>query len=131
MTHLARQAILAKPPIPPANAVPGRPNPSIKEVDLGEQTVDGSSPDRHRKQRILPLPPAEPGSPSPSPTQYWYSPDLSVYFIVKHDDPRTGEQIVALRHIERHEPEVVRLTVPPDYKIVDETPIQMNGAVHP
>jgi hypothetical protein len=45
-----------------------------------------------------------------------------VYLIVKHDDPRTGEQIVAVTHIDRHEPPRERFEVPAGYKIVDETP---------
>ncbi len=27
---------------------------------------------------------------------YWYSDDLKVYLVLKHNDPRTGEQIVGI-----------------------------------
>jgi hypothetical protein len=131
LTHIARQAILAKPPTPPANSVPGRPDPSSKVVDLGEQFIDGTRLTGTEKQHIIPAAASGTGQPVTITDQYWYSPDLSVYFVVKHDDPRTGEQIVAVRHIERHEPEAVRLAVPPDYKIVDETPVPRNGAMTP
>ena len=47
-----------------------------------------------------------------------------MYLIVKHNDPRTGEQIVAVTHIDRHEPQAVQFVVPAIYKVVDETPRQ-------
>jgi hypothetical protein len=53
---------------------------------------------------------------------YWYSPDLSVYLIVQHDDPRTGEQIVAVKDVERADPDVSAFAVPARYRIVDENP---------
>jgi hypothetical protein len=42
--------------------------------------------------------------------------------IIKHNDPRTGEQIVAVADIDRHEPNASVFTIPASYKIVDETP---------
>jgi hypothetical protein len=62
------------------------------------------------------------GQPITITDQYWYAPDLSVYLIVKHDDPRAGEQIVVVTHIDRHEPSASRFQVPDGFKIVDETP---------
>lgn len=54
--------------------------------------------------------------------EYWYSPDLSIYMIIKHNDPRTGEQIVAVSDVHRHEPPAEEMAVPSDYKVVDEAP---------
>ncbi len=54
--------------------------------------------------------------------EYWYSPELSVYMIIKHNDPRTGEQIVAVSEVDRHEPDASFLSVPPHYKVVDRNP---------
>src|SRR6201993_815922 len=45
------------------------------------------------------------GKPVEIVDQYWYSPDLSVYLIMQHDDPRTGEQIVAVKEISRTAPD--------------------------
>jgi hypothetical protein len=42
--------------------------------------------------------------------------------IIKHNDPRTGEQIVAVSEVDRHEPPVTLMSVPPGYKVVDENP---------
>src|ERR1700744_4894691 len=72
-----------------------------KQESLGEQTV-GNTLLRGTK-KIWPVPPAMSGTGSAVEIvdQYWYSPDLSVYLIVQHDDPRTGEQIVAVKDVNR------------------------------
>ena len=54
--------------------------------------------------------------------EYWYSPELSIYMIIRHSDPRTGEQLVAVQKVERAEPPAEVFAVPASYKVVDETP---------
>jgi hypothetical protein len=98
------------------------PQPQITETDLGEQTIDGTILHGTRKQRTLPAEMSGTGKPITITTEYWYSPDLSVYLIVRNEDPRTGEQIVAVKHIERQEPPNTQFLVPDNYKVVDETP---------
>jgi hypothetical protein len=123
--HLARESTFAGPPAAPPNSVPSaRPsnNPNYQEIDLGEQTIDGTILRGIEKQRTLPAAFSGTGQPIVITDQYWYSPDLSVYLIIKHNDPRYGEQIVAVTHIDRHEPQTVQFTVPTSYKIVDENP---------
>jgi hypothetical protein len=55
--------------------------------------------------------------------EYWYAPDLSIYLLVKHNDPRTGEQIVAVSEVDRREPDAAQFSVPANFKIADETPV--------
>jgi hypothetical protein len=98
------------------------PQPQTKETDLGEQMIDGTTLHGTEKQLTLPAEASSTGKPITITTEYWYSPDLSVYLIVKHNDPRYGEQIVAVTHIDRHEPPSVTFRVPDIYKVVDETP---------
>jgi hypothetical protein len=45
-----------------------------------------------------------------------------VYLIVQHDDPRTGEQIVAVKDVKRAEPDVSAFAIPARYRIVEENP---------
>lgn len=97
-------------------------NPRLTDTDLGEQIIDGTALHGTEKQRTIDASLSGTGKPVTITDQYWYSPDLSVYLIVKHDDPRTGEQIVAVTHIDRQEPQAERFQVPPGYKVVDETP---------
>jgi hypothetical protein len=44
--------------------------------------------------------------------------------VIKHDDPRTGEQLVSVSDVDRHEPDASLFAVPSTYKVVDETPPQ-------
>ncbi len=124
-TRIARESVSLHPPVAPPNSVPGlrRPSdPNYKEIDLGDQSIDGTTLHGIEKQRIIPAPLSTTGETITITDEYWYSPDLSVYLIVKHNDPRTGEQIVAVTHIDRHEPPSTQFAVPAIYKLVDETP---------
>jgi hypothetical protein len=100
------------------------PSPTYKQTDLGDQTIDGTTLHGTEKQTIIPAELSTTGQPITITTEYWYSPDLAVYLIIKHNDPRTGEQIVAVTHIDRHEPPSTQFAVPATYKLVDETPPQ-------
>ena len=54
--------------------------------------------------------------------EYWYAPSLSMYLILKHEDPRTGEQIVAVQDVVEGEPDPALFQVPARFRVVDETP---------
>jgi hypothetical protein len=132
--RLARQMTLPKPvaarqmpaqaPIPnfgaPRSSLAGPPR--ITQTDLGDQLIDDTTLHGTQKQRTIDASASSTGQPVTITDQYWYAPDLFVYLIVKHDDPRAGEQIVAVTHIDRHEPPAQRFQVPDGFKIVDETP---------
>ena len=62
------------------------------------------------------------GKPVVITDDYWYAPQLFVYLMIRHDDPRTGEQMVAVSEIDRRDPDSTLFNVPPEYKVVDETP---------
>ena len=108
------------PPVPGPRTVSG--GPKIIETSLGQQTMDNTILVGTRKQRTISAPVSSTGEPVTITDEYWYSPDLFVYLIVKHNDPRTGEQIVAVTHIDRAEPPAARFQIPDGYKVVDETP---------
>jgi hypothetical protein len=42
--------------------------------------------------------------------------------LVKHNDPRTGEQTVTITKVERSEPPAETFEIPADYKVLDVTP---------
>jgi hypothetical protein len=124
-THLARETVLPQPLRPAANSLPPRthPNdPSVTESDLGTQLIGTVELKGIRKTRTIPASASNTGQPVVVDDEYWYSPDLSVYMIIKHDDPRTGEQIVAVSKVERSEPPASLFAIPADCKVVDETP---------
>jgi len=124
-THLARESVLPRPPVAPANSTPPRTpanNPLFKQEDLGTQPLGDLTLTGIRKSRIIPAGASGTGQEIVIVDEYWYSPDLSIYMIIKHNDPRTGEQIVAVSSVDRHEPDASRFVVPSGFKVVDETP---------
>jgi hypothetical protein len=54
--------------------------------------------------------------------EYWYSDDVHLNMLVKHTDPRSGEQTMTVTQLKRGEPDPQLFVVPSDYKVVDETP---------
>jgi hypothetical protein len=119
----AARAVPTQAPIPAiVNPRPGAAR--ITVTDLGDQIMDDTVLHGTQKQRTIDAAVSTTTQPVTITDQYWYAPDLFVYLIVKHDDPRTGEQIVAVTHIDRHEPPAAKFEVPAGFKIVDETPPQ-------
>lgn len=126
-SRLARETILSQPPAPPPNTVPTKvaaTNPLYKEEDIGTQPLGSLTLRGIRKSRIVPADQSGTGKEIVIVDEYWYSPDLSIYMIIKHHDPRTGEQLVAVSDVDRHEPAASLFAIPATYKVVDETPPQ-------
>jgi hypothetical protein len=93
-----------------------------KQEDLGEQTLGNTLLKGTKKVWTVPATASGTGRPVDIVDQYWYAPELSIYLIIQHDDPRTGEQIVAVKDINRNAPDESIFAVPARYKVVDETP---------
>jgi hypothetical protein len=124
MQHLAREVTLQAPLQTPAAALSPQQQPKlpgVTETDLGSQQMNGLELKGIRKQRTIPADMSGTGKPIVITDDYWYSPDLAIYTTIRHDDPRTGEQLVAATHVQRTEPSAETFVVPPEYKIVDET----------
>ena len=123
MSHLARERILDHPPVAtPGPTSPGPKMPGTTETDLGSQNMNGVELTGLRRERTIPAEMSGTGKPVVVTDDYWYAPALYVYLIIRHDDPRTGEQMVAVSEIDRHEPDASLFAVPAEYKVVDETP---------
>jgi hypothetical protein len=127
-THIARQ-ILRSAPQPPANSTPASAVPpphaqNLTTQDLGTETVAGLVLRGTRKQRTVPANLSGTGQEVTIIDDYWYSEDLKVYLVLKHNDPRTGEQFVGIVNVDRREPAASIFQIPSTFKIVDETPVQ-------
>ena len=130
-SRLARETTLAHAPVAtPGPTEPGPVPPGTVETDLGEQTMDGVSLRGLRRQRSIAADRSGTGKELVVTDDYWYAPALSVYLIIRHDDPRSGEQLVAVTEISRAEPDASMFRVPDDYKVVDETPLPRPTAAH-
>ena len=123
--RIARETIYRQPLAAPPNTVPARTppnNPYFKQEDIGTQPLAGLTLTGIRKSHTIPANMSGTGKDIVIVDEYWYSPDLSIYMIIKHNDPRTGEQLVAVTDVDRHEPNTSIFVVPANYKIVDENP---------
>jgi hypothetical protein len=126
-THVARQMVLPAPPHPPANTTPDTamaPSNAQNSTtqDLGTETVAGLLLRGTRKLRVVPAALSGTGRDVRITDDYWYSDDLKIYLVLKHHDPRTGEQIVGITKVDREEPAASTFQIPSSYRIMDETP---------
>ncbi len=119
-THIARENVLPKPEVDPTRQVT---NSSAQGEDLGSDTMENVQVHGTRKSKAIPAQFSGTGQAIVVTDEYWYSEDLHLNMLVKHNDPRTGEQTVTVTHVSRAEPDPVMFQVPSGYKIVDETPV--------
>ena len=127
-TRLARQSVRletaptlalaqSRPSVVPVN------RPGYQEQDLGTESMENVVVHGVRKIRTIPATASGTGKPIVVTDEYWYSEELHLNMLVKHDDPRTGQQTVAITQVNRSEPPPATFEIPGDYKIVDETPV--------
>jgi hypothetical protein len=121
--------VLPAPPTAPANSTPNAYVTSgddqiLKTQNLGTETIAGLLLQGTRKLRTIPATLSGTGREVTITDDYWYSDDLKVYLVLKHNDPRSGEQIVGITKAERGEPAPSIFQIPAGYKILDETPVE-------
>jgi hypothetical protein len=119
--HTFRKATVNRPPeaVPPSflsassglNTLPQ--NQFTKEEDLGNKVIEGLAVHGVRQSQTVP---AENGGKGVVITdEYWYSEDLRINLVLKHNDPRTGGVIMTVTGIKRSEPDPARFEIPAGY----------------
>jgi len=116
-TRIARQRVL---PEPPKAAILRSAGVTVE--DLGSTSLNGIDAKGSRRTFTIPARASGTGAAVTVSDEYWYSEDLHINLLVRHTDPRTGVQTVALSDIKREEPQQSFFEVPQGYKIVDMTP---------
>jgi len=93
------------------------PNENAVKEDLGKQTIEGVEAQGTRV--TITIPTGEIGNERPIEivNERWYSPELQMDVLTRHDDPRTGETTYRLTNINRAEPVRSLFEVPTDYTI--------------
>jgi len=119
-THLAKEMVLQKNPEGPSHPL----SPDMKEEDLGKNVMDNIPVRGVLQTRVVSGAVSTTGTPITILDQYWYSDDLHLNMLVKHEDQRTGSQIVLITKVNRAEPDPKLFEVPAGYKTVDETPVE-------
>ncbi len=91
---------------------------AVKE-DLGKQTIEGVEAQGTRV--TITIPAGEIGNERPIEivSERWYSPELQVDVMTRHNDPRTGENTYRLTNINRTEPAKSLFEVPADYTVTE------------
>jgi hypothetical protein len=125
LTHIARQTTWTA-PAPVAEPKPGSPvsarKPLDDEADLGTEVMENVLVHGIRKTRTVQASASGTGKAVVVTDEYWYSDELHLNMLVKHDDPRGGQQTVTVTHVDRSEPDQAMFKVPAGYKVVDENP---------
>jgi hypothetical protein len=124
--HIARQATLPNPPstAPPSNwAQQGSANnyngENLRLEDLGSNVLDGIAVHGYRRAMTLGPKASGTGQSVVITDEYWYSEELRINMLAKHNDPRTGTLTITVTQVNRNEPPADLFEIPPGYKLVD------------
>lgn len=92
---------------------------NARTESLGTQTMEGINVEGSR--RITTIPEGEIGNERPIEiiSEKWYSPELKVYVMTKHTDPRFGETTYRLTNIRRGDQDPSLFQVPAGYKVTE------------
>ncbi len=123
-THLAHQSVFAKPVAAQMLASTAQATSrSVQGEDLGSDVMENIAVHGTRTSRTISAQSSGTGKPVVIIDEYWYSDELHLNMLVKHDDPRTGQQTVTVTHVTRAEPSETLFQIPSGYRVVDETPV--------
>jgi len=100
-----------------------------RQTSLGTQEIEGVQAQGTRTIETIPAGKIGNEKPIVITTERWYSPDLQVDVLVKHNDPRMGEVMYRLTNISRDEPEASLFQVPADYT-VQQGPMVLQKRLH-
>lgn len=89
------------------------------ESDLGTQSINGVSAQGKSITHTIPAGQIGNTKPIVSTSETWYSPDLQIPVLAKHNDPRAGQSIYTLTNIHRGDPPPALFQIPSDYTVTD------------
>ena len=89
------------------------PNEFAKEEDLGIREFEGVSAHGIRQTQTIP---DAGGKETVVTDEYWYSADLRINLLIKHEDPRSGSKTLMVNQITRTEPDPRFFEIPEGYK---------------
>jgi len=100
---------------PTANSLPS--NQFTKDEDLGTQTMEGVTVHGVRETQIIPAAQNGTAKEVMVTDEYWYSDELRLNMLVKHNDPRTGSVTTTVTQVTRTEPDAAIFEIPSGYKL--------------
>ena len=128
-THVAQQRNPPYPPptVPPNNWAQHEPAgvvlpANVQEEDLGGDVLQGFVVHGYRRTVTVSEDLSGTGKPVNVMDEYWYSEELRLDLIMKHNDPRIGLLVIAVENVNVGEPPADLFEVSPEYKVVDLNP---------
>lgn len=94
----------------------GRPqNQFTKQEDLGIHEIQGLPAHGLRETQNIPADTSGTGKEIVVIDEVWYSEDLRINLVIKHDDPRTGSVSMTVTQVQRTEPDPAFFKIPEGY----------------
>lgn len=94
--------------------------PAPVTENLGDQTIDGIHATGTRITTTIPAGKMGNEQPITVTSERWFSPELKITVMTKHNDPWAGELKTQFTNVNTSEPDASLFTVPADYKIVED-----------
>jgi hypothetical protein len=115
--HAYRSTTTRRPPAttPPVFASYGPRNEFTREEDLGVKEMQGLAVHGLRHTQTIPAAGSGSDKDIVVSDEYWYSEDLRINLVLKHNDPRTGSVIMTVTKIARADPDSSLFEIPDGY----------------
>jgi hypothetical protein len=122
--HSARKLPFRDAP-PAKNGLPNEFEDSPEPVNtesLGKRVIEGVEAEGTRSRITIPVGRIGNDRTLEVVSERWYSPELQLVILSKHNDPFSGENVYRLTGISRDEPPLALFEVPADYRVTEERP---------
>jgi hypothetical protein len=115
--HAYRSGTARRPPAtePPVFASFGPQNAFTRDEDLGIQQMQGLAAHGVRHTQTIPAGSGGSDKDIVVTDEYWYSEDLRINLVLKHNDPRTGSVILTVTQVSRTDPDSSLFQIPDAY----------------
>jgi hypothetical protein len=115
--HAYRSSTTRRPPAttPPVFASYGPQNEFTREEDLGVQVMQGLAVHGLRHTQTIPAGSGGSDKDIVLTDEYWYSEDLRINLVLKHNDPRTGSVIMTVTQVSSADPDSSVFQIPDGY----------------
>lgn len=92
-------------------------NEFTKKEDLGIQEIGGIAAQGVRETQTVSADARGSGKEVTVTDEYWYSDDLRINLLIKHNDPRTGAVTMTVGQVQRTEPDPAIFEIPAGYRL--------------
>jgi hypothetical protein len=99
---------------PTGNTLPA--NDFTRKEDLGTSEMEGVTVHGVRDTQSIPADASGTGHQVVVVDEYWYSEDLRINMLIKHNDPRAGAVTLAVTQVSRAEPNAAMFQIPENYR---------------